>query len=124
MVVADADDGDAGVDTLAGHAARGDGAIERAERAEDQGLRGTWPQIGLERGHGAVERPAEFGDHAAAGALHPVANARFGQQQAELLDQRLLRLGLARGAPGIERLIDVGEVEDVRTVQDGGAELD
>ena len=39
-------------------------------------------------------------------------------------DQRFLRLGLARAARAVERLIDVGEIEHMRAVDDRGAELD
>eukprot|EP01035_Chromulina_nebulosa_P000299 gene299-419_t len=45
-------------------------------------------------------------------------------QMAELADQRLAVIGLTGAAGAVERFVDIGEVEHVRTVDDGGAELD
>ena len=46
------------------------------------------------------------------------------QQIAELLRQRIAVVGPARAARAVERVIDIGEVEDVRPVHDGRIELD
>ncbi len=81
-------------------------------------------QIRLERDQRAIERAAELLDHALGGVHRRLARRRIGQQLAELLHQRFLGVGLPGAAGAIERLVDIGEIEDVRTMNDRRAELD
>ena len=81
-------------------------------------------EIGIERGERALERAAEPLDGLARragdrGALLGVGQQRADahRQPADVADQ----LGAARG---VERLVELGEIPDMRPVQHGGAELD
>src|ERR1700748_2272951 len=81
-------------------------------------------QIGLQRDQRAVERTTELFNHLLGSIDRQLARRRIRQQLAELFYQRFLAVDAPCALGAVERLIDIGEVEDVRTVNDRGAELD
>src|SRR5579872_921097 len=74
--------------------------------------------IWLERRKRAIERPAKLRNHAFRSADHQLARRRISEPLAELLDQRLLRHGKPAAAGAVERLIDIGKIENMGSVND------
>ena len=143
VIIADAKHGNAGVKTLALQALARNQAVEWRRAASAIAI--SMMAAGTRRPAHALAAPissrncSRYGSSAAsvrssappscsttrsAAVNRRFARRRIGQQLAELLHQRFLRVGLPGAAGAVERLVDVGEIEDVRAMNDRRAELD
>src|SRR6185437_7132519 len=93
-------------------------------RIDRSHLEADLEQIRLKRRKRALQGTTELLDDPLTRSDELAPRVSIRQQLSELLDKTLTAIGYACTAVAIQRLIHVAEIEDMRTMHDGSAELD